>query len=100
MMNAHRRGLLRHALLAAATAAAAARLMTFLRSRNARLSPRYKDLARLYKQHGQAWRVRWDYAFFQMAIETNFLTYRAPSGRMGDVDPQQNNFAGIGTTGG
>ncbi len=35
-----------------------------------------------------------------MAIETNFLTYRAPNGRMGDVDPEQNNFAGIGTTGG
>ena len=35
-----------------------------------------------------------------MAIETNFLTYRRPDGRMGDVDPKQNNFAGIGTTGG
>ena len=64
------------------------------------LDPRFADIASLYKQHGEAWRVRWDYAFFQMAVETNFLTYRQPDGRMGDVDPKQNNFAGIGTTGG
>jgi len=76
------------------------RLMAFLGRRNGQLSPRFRDIARYYKQHGEAWGVRWDYAFFQMAIETNFLTYRAPSGRMGDVDPRQNNFAGIGTTGG
>ncbi len=76
------------------------RLMAFLRSRNPRPDPRFRDIARYYKQWGDAWRVRWDYAFFQMAIETNFLTYRQPNGKMGDVDPRQNNFAGIGTTGG
>lgn len=76
------------------------RLMSFLKRRNGSLNPRFRDIATFYKRHGEAWNVRWDYAFFQMAIETNFLTYRAPSGRMGDVDPKQNNFAGIGTTGG
>ena len=76
------------------------RLMAFLRTRNPRPDPRFRDIARYYKQWGEAWRVRWDYAFFQMAIETNFLTYRQPNGKMGDVDPRQNNFAGIGTTGG
>jgi len=76
------------------------RLMAFLKRRNATLSPRFRDIARHYKTHGERWGVRWDYAFFQMAIETNFLTYRRPDGRMGDVDPKQNNFAGIGTTGG
>ncbi len=76
------------------------RLMSFLKTRNANPDPRFKDIARWYKHYGEAWRVRWDYAFFQMAIETNFLTYRAPNGRMGDVDPKQNNFAGIGTIGG
>ncbi len=76
------------------------RLMSFLTTRNRRLNPRFKNIAMAYKYHGESWRVRWDYAFFQMAIETNFLTYRAPNGRMGDVDPSQNNFAGIGTTGG
>lgn len=76
------------------------RLMAFLKTRNPRPDPRFRDIARYYKQWGEAWRVRWDYAFFQMAIETNFLTYRQPNGKMGDVDPRQNNFAGIGTTGG
>lgn len=76
------------------------RLMAFLKTRNGKLDPRFRNIAAFYKKHGEAWGVRWDYAFFQMAIETNFLTYRAPSGRMGDVDPKQNNFAGIGTTGG
>lgn len=76
------------------------RLMAFLKSRNPKPDPRYRDIARYYKQWGEAWRVRWDYAFFQMAIETNFLTFRQPNGKMGDVDPRQNNFAGIGTTGG
>lgn len=76
------------------------RLMAFLKRRNGNLDPRFRDIASYYKRHGEAWGVRWDYAFFQMAIETNFLTYRAPNGRMGDVDPKQNNFAGIGTTGG
>lgn len=76
------------------------RLMAFLKMRNARLEPRYRDIAKHYKIFGDAWRVRWDYAFFQMAVETNFLTYRTGTGRMGDVDPLQNNFAGIGTTGG
>jgi hypothetical protein len=76
------------------------RLMEFLRSRNDRLDPRFKDIAHWYKRHGEAWRVRWDYAFFQMAVETNFLTFSRGDGRRGDVDPRQNNFAGIGTTGG
>lgn len=76
------------------------RLMAFLKQRNRKLDPRFRNIAAYYKQHGEAWGVRWDYAFFQMAIETNFLSYRQPNGRMGDVDPRQNNFAGIGTTGG
>ena len=76
------------------------RLMTFLTSRNPRLDARYKDLARLYKQHGEAWRVRWDYAFYQMAVETNYLLFQRGDGRSGDVNPKQYNFAGLGTTGG
>lgn len=76
------------------------RLMRFLKARNPKLDPRFNEIAHWYRHWGEAWRVRWDYAFFQMAIETNFLSYRRPDGRMGDVDPRQNNFAGIGTTGG
>ena len=77
-----------------------ARLMAFLTERNPHLDPRYRDIASLYKHFGEAWRVRWDYAFFQMAIETNFLKFRRGDGRRGDVGENQNNFAGIGATGG
>jgi hypothetical protein len=76
------------------------RLMQYMEQRNRRLSPQFKTIARYYKAHGERYRVRWDYAFYQMLIETNFLTYRAPGGKWGDVRPSQNNFAGIGATGG
>ncbi|MEM7775774.1 MAG: hypothetical protein AAF732_09200 [Pseudomonadota bacterium] len=76
------------------------RLMVFLRSRNPRLNRRFRRIAHWYAHHGERWRVRWDYAFYQMALETNFLTYRRPNGKWGDVNPRQNNFAGLGTTGG
>ncbi|MBC7830861.1 MAG: glucosaminidase domain-containing protein [Hyphomicrobium sp.] len=76
------------------------RLMAFIKTRNSNLDPRFADIAAAYKHHGDIWRVRWDYAFFQMAVETNFLTYRTGNGRWGDVNPKQNNFAGLGTTGG
>lgn len=76
------------------------RLMAFLRDRNENLDPRYKDIAQYYKQWGEKWRVRWDYAFYQMVIETNYLKFRRGNGRRGDVHEKQNNFAGIGATGG
>jgi hypothetical protein len=76
------------------------RLMAFLTARNPGLDRRFANIARDYKQWGEAWRVRWDYAFFQMAIETNFLKFRRPDGRRGDVHEAQNNFAGLGATGG
>src|SRR5258706_2139550 len=76
------------------------RLMRHVLERTHDLNPAFRDIARYYKQHGEALRVRWDYAFFQMLLETNYLSYKTGSGRWGDVDPKQNNFAGIGTTGG
>lgn len=75
------------------------RLMAFLAERNGRLAPRFRDIAFWYKYYGEGWRVRWDYAFFQMAVETNFLTFRRGDGQPGDVRETQNNFAGIGATG-
>ena len=76
------------------------RLNRHLLERTPDLDPRFRDIARYYKLHGEALRVRWDYAFFQMLLETNYLSFKTGSGRRGDVDPRQNNFAGIGTTGG
>ncbi len=74
--------------------------MRFLQQRNKRLYRPYRHIAYYYRLHGAKNRVRWDYAFFQMAIETNYLTYKTGKGRWGDVSLKQNNFAGIGTTGG
>ena len=45
-------------------------------------------------RHGENLKIRWDYAFFQMMLETNALKYT------GDVHWKQNNFAGLGATGG
>lgn len=69
------------------------RLMAFLKERNPKLDPRYDDLGSHYMRHGEALGVRWDYAFFQMILETGHLTYK------GDVKADQNNFAGLGATG-
>lgn len=70
------------------------RLMRTLAERNGRLDDRFKSIAALYKKHGEALGIRWDYAFYQMVLETNHLMYN------GDVRARQNNFAGIGATGG
>jgi Mannosyl-glycoprotein endo-beta-N-acetylglucosaminidase len=70
------------------------RLMAFLKSKNARLDARYDTVATNYMRHGEALGLRWDIAFFQMMVETANLAYT------GDVKPQQNNFAGLGATGG
>lgn len=75
------------------------RLMAFLVERNSLIDPRFREIAHWYKYYGEGWHVRWDYAFFQMALETNFLTYRRGDGRRGDVWETQNNFAGMGATG-
>lgn len=70
------------------------RLTEYLKSRNPRVDPRYQDIAALYKKHGEALGIRWDIAFFQMILETGALRYT------GDVRPDQNNFAGLGASGG
>lgn len=52
------------------------------------------DIAQLYVIWGYRFGIRADLAFAQMLHETNFLRYG------GDVAAWQNNFAGIGATGG
>jgi len=70
-----------------------------IRARGYQLHPGHENIAVHYRRHGEKHRVRWDYAFFQMALETNFLSFRRANGKRGDVLPNQNNFAGLGTTG-
>jgi hypothetical protein len=76
-----------------AACATPGRLMAYVRERNPNLNARYDTLAGEYARHGDALKVRWDYAFFQMLLETGYLKYG------GDVKPDQNNFAGLGATG-
>jgi hypothetical protein len=76
------------------------RLMRVLTERNDKLESRFQTIATEYKRHGEALGVRWDYAFYQMVLETNYLAFKRGDGKSGDVKARQNNFAGIGATGG
>lgn len=87
-----------------------ARLMQFVEERNAAqrpartIDPRFANIAGLYQRvgacvarpPGECVGVRWDYAFFQMLIETSYLTFRRPDGTPASVVPGDNNFAGVG----
>ena len=75
------------------------RLIEYLKSRNVELSPRFESVPVEYMRIGEQLGVRWDYAFYQMILETGALSYRRGN-RSGDVKPAQNNFAGLGATGG
>lgn len=70
------------------------RMMAFLQNRNPRLAERFRTISVDYIRHGRDLGIRWDYAFYQMVVETNSLKYT------GDVSSHQNNFAGLGATGG
>ncbi|MDP1908695.1 MAG: glucosaminidase domain-containing protein [Hyphomicrobium sp.] len=70
------------------------RLTAYLQSRNPNLDPRFEGVATQYMRHGEALGLRWDIAFFQMILETGALRFG------GDVRPAQNNFAGLGASGG
>lgn len=70
------------------------RLMAYATSRNGRIDAKFDGTATEYMRHGESLKIRWDYAFFQMLVETANLSF------VGDVKPAQNNFAGLGATGG
>ena len=70
------------------------RLLAFLRQRNPNLRAKFNKISVDYMRHGRDLGIRWDYAFFQMVVETNSLKFT------GDVSYRQNNFAGLGATGG
>ena len=49
--------------------------------RGHRLATAHRSIAQWYRRHGESQRVRWDYAFFQMALETNFLSFHRGNGK-------------------
>lgn len=70
------------------------RMMAFLEARNGKLDSKFNGIATEYMRHGEQLGLRWDVAFFQMLVETGNLSFT------GVVKPSQNNFAGLGATGG
>ena len=69
------------------------RLMGFVKSKNPDYDSRFDEIAADYMRVGEELNIRWDFAFFQMLVETGNLTFRR------DVAASQNNFAGIGAIG-
>jgi hypothetical protein len=69
-------------------------LVSLFTKRNSSKTERAARLAPLYIQYGKMFNIRADIAWAQMCHETGFLEFT------GDVKPHQNNFGGIGATGG
>ncbi|YAF96851.1 MAG: N-acetylmuramoyl-L-alanine amidase [Nodularia sp. CChRGM 3473] len=69
-------------------------LQLFLRNNNENALVNFPDIPKLYREEGNAEGVNYDIAFCQMCLETGFLRFG------GDVRPEQNNFAGLGSIGG
>ena len=82
-----------------AACATPGRLMGFVKERNSNLQPRFEGVATEYMRYGEELGVRWDYAFFQMLLETGYLSFSRGNGQPGNVRPDQNNFAGLGAAG-
>lgn len=73
--------------------AAAEQLAAYLHTHNPQ-SAAYMPLAEIFLEEGDKEGVRGDIAFCQACKETGFFRFG------GDVRPQQNNYAGLGATGG
>lgn len=82
-----------------AACATPGRLTVFLKQRNPDVDHRFESVATEYMRYGEELGVRWDYAFFQMLLETGYLSFSRGNGQPGNVRPSQNNFAGLGAAG-
>ncbi|MBE9207675.1 N-acetylmuramoyl-L-alanine amidase [Nostoc sp. LEGE 06077] len=69
-------------------------LQLFLRNNNDNAVVKFPDLPKLYREEASIEGVNYDIAFCQMCLETGFLRFG------GDIRPEQNNFAGLGSIGG
>ncbi|OUL21446.1 N-acetylmuramoyl-L-alanine amidase [Nostoc sp. 106C] len=69
-------------------------LQLFLRNNNENALVQFPDIPKLYREEASAEGINYDIAFCQMCVETGFLRFG------GDIRPEQNNFAGLGTIGG
>ena len=62
------------------------RLMAYLKLRNPSWTPATTAIATQYMRQGEVLGVRWDFAFYQMIVETGALSYWRGN-RAGDVKP-------------
>lgn len=69
-------------------------LQLFLRNNNENALAKFPDIPKLYREEASSEGVNYDIAFCQMCLETGFLRFG------GDIRPEQNNFAGLGSIGG
>jgi len=69
-------------------------LVRIFEDKNSSKVDKARRIAPIYIQYGEMFDMRVDIAWAQMIHETGFLEYT------GDVSPEQNNFVGIGATGG
>lgn len=69
-------------------------LLMFLKGNHEKALVDFPDLPKLYREEGAIEGVNYDIAFCQMCLETNFLRFGS------EIDPAQNNFAGLGAIGG
>src|SRR5690606_6965185 len=67
------------------------RLMALIKARTPDLDTRFDTIATEYRRHGEELGMRWDYAFYQMVVETGGLSFKNGN-RNGSVRPVQNNF--------
>ena len=77
-----------------ASTATEAQLLSYLEANNPAAMQEFADLPGLYLEEGEAEGVRGDAAFCQACKETGFFKFG------GDVKPDQNNYCGLGATGG
>jgi hypothetical protein len=69
-------------------------LMMFLKNNHEAGLIQFPEIAKLYREEGEQEGINYDIAFSQMCVETNFLRFG------GEIKPNQNNFAGLGSIGG
>lgn len=69
-------------------------LKSFIQANNPDALSQFPDLPRFYIEEAAREGANHDIAFCQMCLETGYLRFG------GDVEPSQNNFCGLGTTGG
>ncbi|MTJ55752.1 cell wall hydrolase [Anabaena sp. UHCC 0253] len=69
-------------------------LQIFLKNNNEAALTQFPELPKFYREEATLEGVNHDLAFSQMCLETGFLRFGT------DIQPQQNNFAGLGGVGG